>query len=74
MPAVAHSEFGLRSGVVEPLRNFLAELSRYRPGDLRCDQVAAHLPVYGLYHLDDPDGLLRDLEKLLPIQVRQRSR
>ncbi len=56
-----------------PLKDFLAELSRHRPGLLRCDPAVARLPVSGIYQLDDTDAVLRALPELLPVQVRRRT-
>lgn len=56
-----------------PLVDFLAELSRYREGVLRCDPAVARLPVSGLFSLDDTDIVLRNLAEALPIRIRRRS-
>ncbi|MFL9925362.1 FecR domain-containing protein [Herbaspirillum lusitanum] len=46
--------------------HFVAELSRYRPGLLRCDPAVAGLPVSGIFQLQDTD---RTLEVLLATQA-----
>lgn len=56
-----------------PLGEFLAELSRYRPGILRCDPAAAGLRISGFYQLSDTDAVLRALTDVLPIRIRRRS-
>lgn len=53
------------------LRDFLAELSRHRPGVLRCDPAVAQWQISGIYQLDDTDATLRALPELLPIRVRR---
>lgn len=57
-----------------PLRAFLDELSRYRPGYLRCADQVAGLKVSGTYQLADTDQILRLLARSLPIQVHYRTR
>lgn len=57
-----------------PLRAFLGELSRYRPGYLRCADPVAELKVSGTYQLADTDQILRLLARSLPIQVHYRTR
>lgn len=56
-----------------PLRDFLAELGRYRSGVLRCDPAVASLIVSGVYPLDDIDRVLAMLTQALPVDVRYRS-
>lgn len=56
-----------------PLREFLAELSRYRSGLLRCDPAVAGLIVFGVYPLDDTDGVLAMLAQVLPVEVSYRT-
>ncbi|MDZ5604743.1 DUF4880 domain-containing protein [Pseudomonas sp. RP23018S] len=57
-----------------PLRAFLDELSRYRPGYLRCADQVAELNVSGTYQLADTDQILQLLSRSLPIQVYYRTR
>ena len=57
-----------------PLGIFAAELSRYRPGIVRCDPAVASLPVSGAFQLRDTDQALAALAASLPIKVLQRSR
>jgi transmembrane sensor len=52
------------------LDDFVAELSRYRRGILRCEADVADLRVSGLYHLNDTDAALALLERAYPIQVQ----
>ncbi|WP_370819628.1 FecR domain-containing protein [Pandoraea anhela] len=48
---------------------FLAELSRYRRGYLRCDPAVASLRVSGTYPLADTDAVLGVLPHALPVSV-----
>lgn len=56
------------------LANFLAELSRYRHGGLRCDPAIADLRVTGAFQLNDTDPILRSLPAVLPVEVVYRTR
>lgn len=56
------------------LQDFLAELSRYREGILRCDDDVADLRVSGTYQLHDTDRILALLAQTLPVRVQERSR
>lgn len=56
------------------LADVIAELSRHRGGVLRCDPAVADLIVSGVYPLDDTDGVLASLARVLPIHVRHTSR
>ena len=51
------------------LDDFLAELSRYRHGILRCDPRVADLRLTGIYPLDDTDRALATLEEGLPVKL-----
>lgn len=51
------------------LAEFLAELSRYRRGVIRCDPVVANLRVSGSFQLDDTDRALQLLADTFPISV-----
>ena len=53
---------------------FLAELSRYRPGWLRCDPAVAGLRISGAFAIDDSDQTLRALSTTLPVRVVQTTR
>jgi len=57
--------------VVERIRldAFIEELSRYRPGLLRCDPAAGGYLLTGVYPLADTDRILASIEKALPIKV-----
>lgn len=57
-----------------PLGVFAAELSRYRPGILRCDPAVAALPVSGAFQLRDTDEALMALAASLPVRILQRTR
>lgn len=56
------------------LQDFLAELSRYREGLVRCDDDVADLRVSGTYQLHDTDRILALLAQTLPVRVHERSR
>ncbi len=53
---------------------FVAELSRYRTGLIRCAPEVAHLRVSGVYPLNDIDQIFVALARVLPVRVRQRTR
>jgi transmembrane sensor len=56
------------------LDDFTAELSRYRPGVLRCDPAVAALRVTGVFSLQDTDRALHNLTLGLPVALTFRSR
>lgn len=58
----------------QPLGEFIDELSRYRPGLLRCDQGARQLLLTGVFPLHDTDAILQALARSLPVQVSYRTR
>lgn len=62
--------------VAERMRvaDFVAELSRYRPGVLRCDPAVADLRVTGVFSLRDTDRALANLSLGLPVEIIYRSR
>lgn len=53
---------------------FIAELSRYRSGLLRCDPEVAGLLVSGVFSLRDTDRALANLARVLPVTVLYRTR
>src|SRR5690606_1313609 len=57
-----------------PLIDFLAELSRYRPGYIVCDERVADLPVSGIFHVKDTDKALQFLAQTQPVSVTYRTR
>lgn len=57
-----------------PLGEFVAEVSRYRPGLIRCDEAVAGLKVSGTYQLADTDQILALIAQALPIRVDYRTR
>ncbi len=57
-----------------PLAEFVSELSRYRPGVLRCAPEVARLKVSGTYQLGDTEQILQLLARSLPIRVDYRTR
>lgn len=52
-----------------PLADFIAELSRHRPGRLVCDPAVAGIKVSGMYPLDDTDRVLDMLLRTQPVQL-----
>lgn len=57
-----------------PLRDFVAELGRYRPGVLRCDPAVAGLRISGVFQLRDTTAVIDSLPLALPVAVAYRSR
>ncbi len=56
------------------LDTLLAELSRYRPGLLRCSEEVAALRVTGSFQLDDTDAALALVANTLPVRIERRTR
>lgn len=56
------------------LDQVLAELSRYRPGVLRCSEAVAALRVTGSFQLDDTDAALALIAQTLPVRIERRTR
>lgn len=56
------------------LDDFAAELSRYRPGLVRCDPAVAALRISGAFQLQDTEYILAMLRETLPVQVVTRTR
>ncbi|MGQ3128901.1 FecR domain-containing protein, partial [Variovorax sp.] len=56
------------------LADFAAELSRYRPGALRCEAAVAGLRISGAFPLDDTDRVLRMLVSTYPVDALTRLR
>lgn len=57
-----------------PLGQFIKELSRHRPGILRCDTAVADLPLTGVFPLADTDRVLTALQQSLPVEVQRVTR
>ncbi|MEN5035936.1 FecR domain-containing protein [Pseudomonas sp. TWI929] len=57
-----------------PLREFLRELGRYRPGWLRCQSDVGQLLISGAFQLENTDAILAALPATLPVQVDYRTR
>lgn len=57
-----------------PLGQFVAELSRHRPGLLRCDPAVANLPLIGVFPLADTDLVLTALQQSLPVKIHSMTR
>ncbi|MCK9797015.1 iron dicitrate transport regulator FecR [Pseudomonas chlororaphis] len=58
----------------QPLGQFIAELSRYRAGVLRCDAQVANLLLTGVFPLDDHDAIIQALERSLPVRAHAVTR
>lgn len=56
------------------LGDFVAELSRYRLGQLGCSERVANLRISGSYPLEDSERILAMLEVALPVKVRRFTR
>lgn len=52
---------------------FAAELARHRAGVVRVDPAVAGLRISGAFPLDQSQGVLQALPRLLPVQVRYRT-
>ena len=55
------------------LGDFLAELTRYRPGVIDCAPAVAQLRLSGVFPLADTQRILNMLPNSLPVQVRSRT-
>lgn len=76
-PAPAGSDAWRQGNLIadkQRLEDFLAELSRHRPGILRCAPEVADLRISGVFQLDDTDRILTILQENLPISVRRHTR
>ncbi|MBC3436779.1 DUF4880 domain-containing protein [Pseudomonas sp. BW16M2] len=78
-PATLHGDpWGWTDGVLSvqqmPLGEFIDELSRYRPGVLRCAPEVAGLKVSGTFQLADSDQILLLVARSLPVRVDYRTR
>lgn len=56
------------------LDDFLAELSRYRPGVIRCAPAVAALRISGAFQLADTEYVLTLVQETLPVDVLLRTR
>ena len=56
------------------LGEFLADLSRYRPGLIHCAPEVVRLRLSGVFPLFDTERILNMLPNSLPVQVRSRTR
>lgn len=73
-PAAAGEDAWIRGLLMAdqmPLRELVAELSRYRHGHLGVSPRIAHLPVVGVFPLRDTDAALAMLERSLPVRVQR---
>lgn len=55
------------------LGDFIAELSRFRRGILRCDPAVADLRFSGVFPAHDTDRILAMLPNSLPVAIRRRT-
>ena len=72
MPLAGYTEDWTRGMLVADgmrLGDFIAELSRYRPGHLGCAPEVADLRIVGAYPLADTDRILAALQATLPVRV-----
>ena len=58
----------------QPLKEFLAELSRYRRGHLACDPSLANVPVSGTFPLANTERIIFAVADTLQLDVRQFTR
>lgn len=56
------------------LADFIAILSRYRSGLLRCDASTADIRISGAFQLNQPDKVLEILQQTRPIRIDWRTR
>ncbi|HDY97405.1 MAG TPA: DUF4880 domain-containing protein [Pseudomonas sabulinigri] len=56
------------------LGDFVQELARYRSGIIGCDPAVAGLRLSGVFQLDQPEALLDNLSRTLPVSIVSRSR
>jgi transmembrane sensor len=56
------------------LADFLAELGRYRRGQLNCDPKVADLLISGTYPVDDSERVLDLLAVSLPVRIKRFTR
>jgi transmembrane sensor len=52
---------------------FLRELSRFRPGIIRCAPEVASLRVSGVFRIDDTDHVLEVIGQTLPVRIVRRT-
>jgi len=57
-----------------PLTDFIATLSRYRSGVLRCDASTAEIRISGAFQLRHPDKVIEILQETRPIRIDWRTR
>jgi len=57
-----------------PLSEFVATLSRYRKGVLRCDESIKNVRISGAFQLNKPDEILETLQKTRPIRIQWHTR
>ena len=78
LDAVAHAADAWGRGLLiandQRLDAFISNLSRYRPGWLRCAPSVSGLRISGTYRLDHTDQILRALSTSLPVQVQALTR
>ncbi|WP_258378906.1 FecR domain-containing protein [Pseudomonas mosselii] len=60
--------------IEQPLAELLAQLSRYRPGVLRCDPAVAAMRISGAFPITDTDLALEALQSAFALDVQRRTR
>lgn len=65
---------GLMMAERMPLRDFLANLARYRSGIVRCDDSVGELAISGVFSVRDTDQTLTALTQILPIRITYATR
>ncbi|WP_437181034.1 FecR domain-containing protein [Pseudomonas peradeniyensis] len=60
--------------IEQPLAELLAQLSRYRPGVLRCDPAVAAMQISGAFPITDTDLALEALQSAFALDVQRRTR
>lgn len=62
---------GMLVAYAMPLKQFVAELSRYRPGLLRCDPAIEQLEISGAFPTNNTDAALETLASTLPVRIHK---
>ena len=62
---------GMLVAYAMPLKHFAAELSRYRPGILRCEPAIEQLEISGTFSTKNTDTALETLASTLPVRIHK---
>lgn len=65
---------GMLVAYAMPLSEFLAELTRYRTGVLRCHPSIANLLISGSFPIKDSDEVINKISQILPVQIETYTR